>query len=111
MTTRKEKDGMDILADQINKTKAAKEKSQHTPTPWVAVEKEGRRTLLVSGGPRFTGETIGAIDRKENAAFIVRAVNAHEELLEVLYWLLGNSKAGGAQAERISQAIAKAKMK
>jgi len=59
---------------------------KHTPTPWIAVnrgngwyqvgqEPNDEATLLMSLGAEAYGD--------ENAAFIVRAVNSHEDYKEV----------------------------
>lgn len=56
------------------------ETQTHTPTPWKL--DDTRPMVYVMGAD---GETIASFDRRSieeaNAAFIVRAVNAHEELL------------------------------
>lgn len=73
-------------------------KPAHTPTPWLAVKapasehKEGIHWYIEEGSQHATVATIYMLCTKEwtdaNAAFIVRAVNAHEELLEALYQAL-----------------------
>lgn len=52
---------------------------KHTPTPWSLLP---ARTLINIKGP--SSEQIGQIPTSDeaNAAFIVKAVNCHEELLE-----------------------------
>lgn len=75
-----------------------KTKQSHTPTPWkVGMIQEINRGLFreLENGTKPTGILIEEIDdelsdetpikqHKANAAFIVRAVNCHEELLEAL---------------------------
>jgi hypothetical protein len=60
---------------------------QHTPTPWreagIKPKDEGPLTALV-GDINEESVHIGTIRSKEDAAFIVRAVNSHEELLGAL---------------------------
>jgi hypothetical protein len=53
----------------------------NTPTPWkiYEVRDENDNNLLVGGE-----ETIGGIIDDENAAFIIKAVNAHETLVRAL---------------------------
>lgn len=62
--------------------------AKHTPTPWYLLP---ARTLVNIKGPG--GWQIGQIpmDEKANAAFIVRAVNSHEELLEACKRFLESS--------------------
>jgi len=52
-------------------------KPQHTPTPWKHDKRGGdirnKEGMLIASGFRY-----------ENAAFIARAVNAHEEMLNAL---------------------------
>lgn len=55
-------------------------KPQHTPTPIFA-----RSNADESGYALYrNGKCIGMMDDAEDAAFIVRAVNAHDELLQAL---------------------------
>lgn len=57
--------------------------SEHTPTPWCAVKYESGWALI---GPT-SDDKIARVEKTNghaNAAFIVRAVNAHEELLAAL---------------------------
>ncbi len=53
---------------------------QHTPTPWSIIE--GRQLTNIKGP---NGQQVGQLDMRENgkvdAAFIVKAVNCHEELV------------------------------
>lgn len=63
--------------------------AKHTPTPWTLSDKrpceiygheDGDRVMLVEA---FSG-SIDPKEAKANVAFIVRAVNAHDELLATL---------------------------
>lgn len=57
--------------------------NEHTPTPWGAVKYESGWALI---GPT-SDDKIARVEKTNghaNAAFIVRAVNAHEELLAAL---------------------------
>lgn len=68
----------------------------HTPTPWVRDPRSGRTTMVYSDDA--TGSAIAdcapsMVHRSQaeceaNAAFIVRACNAHDELVEALSALL-----------------------
>ncbi len=66
-----------------------KDKNQelsHTPTPWeVGFNKADRTYHIVDC---IGGSTMAFSADEENAAFIVRAVNAHEELLHALKCLV-----------------------
>lgn len=58
--------------------------SQHTPTPWTVTNASSaymEGTIIM--GPDATHEVAG-VWMKENAAYIVKAVNNHERLLEAL---------------------------
>jgi len=102
-----------------------KAEAKHTPTPWkatmVLVSGRGKQSIFrpwitttdgdrgiceifVSGND---GRNITSEDRA-NAAFIVRAVNAHDELLEAVKFLLSTSNTTAAQDEEIRDLIAKA---
>ncbi|CUW85647.1 hypothetical protein N5C66_03720 [Rhizobium pusense] len=90
----------------------------HTPTPWFLneaqdfVKGDGRHiAVLFDGTP--TSPTVK--ERKSNAAFIVRACNAHDELLAALKaardfhdW---NESSVSATARQVVVAIAKAEGK
>ena len=70
--------------------------SKHTPTPWAFCKAktpiEGEFAFgiyaTIDGMPKIIAEAFGRVgkdirpDAAANAAFIVRAVNAHEDLLE-----------------------------
>lgn len=53
-------------------------KPQHTPTPWEAHEDWNKTVELFGGSPPDKSKNITNILSWEDAAFIVRAVNAHE---------------------------------
>ena len=66
--------------------KVVSPKGEHTPTPWNVA-----KARVLQGREHWTIETkngrntpVSAILKEEDAAFIVRAVNSHEELLEAL---------------------------
>lgn len=72
------------------------EKPQHTPTPWKVAESGtwiGGTDNVNSFKAGFLQEIAELRDHhgrgRANAAFIVRAVNAHEELLVILKMVLG----------------------
>ena len=63
----------------------------HTPTPWIVSEDGATiksKWITSFGTPimvaELSGYIIGNRVQKANAEFIVRAVNAHEELVEAL---------------------------
>lgn len=86
-------------------------KPQHTPTPWKIEESYvGARYMVRSAH----GDETAMTRYREDAAFIVRAVNCHEELVEALKgavraieYLSGTTK-HGLIYEAAKQAIAKA---
>lgn len=72
--------------------------TKHTPTPWAIVPTVdctrhnifGRAVNQEYHIGTLQGGSIKDVDiAKANAAFIVRACNAHEELTEALKWALG----------------------
>lgn len=83
----------------------------HTPTPWA---KSGR--LIVS---QKNGFQIADCDCREgledevNAAFIVRTVNSHDELLREVKSYLNDAQSLGYKktAERLQQTISRAEAK
>lgn len=63
----------------------------HTPTPWEFKEKDDEGRFVIIGerdglDVTFVADTIGGLGdaEKANAAFIVKAVNCHDELLAAL---------------------------
>ena len=87
--------------------KPAAQMSKPTPTPW----RVGDAGYTVFGPPNGnpSPETIANTANKLNAAFIVRAVNAHEELVSMLKGeLLDRGDERRYTREEIKQAIAKA---
>jgi len=86
----------------------------HTPTPWTA--KTLKYKALIQGGVYNTdSHSIAVVDScPDDAAFIVRAVNAHEELLaacKAARTYLNLDDAGPELDFQLSQAIAKAESK
>lgn len=106
-------------------------KPQHTPTPW-----DIGRTLITAQTKRWTAEAVQANDFHENrmifadfkfsdegrsrrliakcenfedAAFIVRAVNSHEELLGELKSLVAWVEEDEARAESLERQLNNAK--
>ncbi len=92
-----------------------KPEATHTPTPWkfesasTSFTNRGSEQLLWNGD----GMAIGRAVNPTQATFIVRAVNAHEELLAMLKVALENldDKSGGSLSLDIKEAIAKAEGK
>ncbi len=64
-------------------------KTTHTPTPWKYVEDKSLGDREFGKGETMDGKnTPFSSIKREDAAFIVRAVNSHEELLFALKQLL-----------------------
>lgn len=58
-------------------------KTTHTPTPWK-VEYDTETGINIGSNSELVAKAVKTVSNsKENAAFIVRAVNAHEELVEI----------------------------
>jgi hypothetical protein len=66
---------------------------QHTPTPWNFIDVMGA-CALYAGQMEILNFRNPVPKARANAAFIVRAVNAHEELLENLKWEHSNRMDG-----------------
>lgn len=78
---------------------------KHTPTPWET--KEGR--IYQQGKPGCIAVVQGYENEvAKDAAFIVRAVNAHEELLAALHTAKARLQVAGLGVKDIERAIAKA---
>lgn len=59
----------------------------HTPTPWEVIEEEGYVAAYIDGPePKDVGMISCELNQNglANASFIVRAVNAHEDLVKAL---------------------------
>lgn len=82
----------------------------HTPTPWH-VDEFGRLNTETLAA-KYPSEHLGLINNPEDAEFIVRACNAHEDMLEALKlvatgkpeteletYIIGKVKAAIAKAE------------
>jgi len=72
------------------------EGGSHTPTPWYAAcwSCHAPRTILVNDASRLTGKrVIAECDRDEDAAFIVRACNSHEQLVAALREIINYAEA------------------
>ena len=88
------------------------DKPQHTPTPWHQVDNTGALVIDLNGNVMAhcaVQDELPMTERQANAAFIVRAVNSHEELIEALKevteWLAAScTTSDGAQTEAIKQA-------
>ena len=84
-----------ILDTMLSARKRRGDTMTHTPGPWVA--KSGHnQTILGPNGEALAFTSFGKnIDDKANAAFIVRACNAHEDLLAAARNLLNASRLVG----------------
>lgn len=103
----------------------SKNRAGHTPTPWMIKTglkfAEGRLYICDKDGQRLAlilqnGYQQPSLTKKEaeaNAAFIVRAVNCHEELVEMLRGLATHPslKISVVDMEMIGRLIAKAEGK
>lgn len=89
---------------------------KHTPTPWSYLPHYGSNVIYkmqldIKKGPH---KGIARTIKDTDAAFIVRAVNCHEELLRLLKVCLEEMLADGwshESLEDVEQAIAKAEGK
>lgn len=68
-----------------------KKKTTHTPTPWTTFQSQGENGAITDGNGNVIAEGL----TEENAAFIVRAVNSHEALLEAAKVLVNSIKWSG----------------
>lgn len=92
-------------------------KPQHTPTPWRVAESAAEKDCWYmeaqyqgfNEGPDWTsvGEDDGTFD-KEDAAFIVKAVNCHEALLAACKRARNSLDLDTQAIEQLDHAIAKA---
>jgi hypothetical protein len=85
-------------------------KSEHTPTPWhIEQARDGHFMIHETEGKSGVHEiSLAHVKEERNAAFIVRAVNAHEELLATLRTAKGLMNVQGMDLGFINEAIAKA---
>lgn len=60
----------------------------HTPTPWEIHLDENKNFAIEHKVGASMGEVIATVYEKKDAAFIVQAVNAHEDFVSSLKWLL-----------------------
>src|SRR5271157_3455432 len=93
------------------KTTEVKPEVQHTPTPW--------KVSVHVDGCNFTSYMINEVElagaesdeeAEANAAFIVRAVNAHEELLRVAKFLITLDDDCGREHRRINGLLSDARL-
>jgi len=63
-------------------------KPQHTPTPWTVAKAEPNPRCWHLHGENWRGPYLASVAREANAAFIVRAVNAHEALVQAIEYTL-----------------------
>ena len=61
-------------------------KTERTPEKWYEAKMGNDHQGLIVD--EATGETIAVTYKKENAAFIVKACNLHDELVDALTWLV-----------------------
>ena len=99
---------------------------EYTPTPWTAQERAqdpglGKNKVFITGadGKRVCSLTREADGRtlqeaRDNMEFIVRAVNAHDELVEALRMAIGVLDTDGGYdgtVDELKKALAKAEGK
>jgi hypothetical protein len=83
--------------------------AQHTPTPWEPHEDWNKTVEIFGGDPPDKFKNVTDNLSWEDAAFIVRAVNAHEELLDACKYVLHRLESGKEiVAGKLIHAIAKA---
>lgn len=106
--------------------------SKHTPTPWEISEPGNRDAAEdiwilgafekpteddepgYDGGQKVVAHVTTTPEQEANAALIIRAVNMHDELVNLLKRIsksVGVSGLGGSLPGEIRQAIAKAEVK
>lgn len=88
--------------------------TKHTPTPW----KEGKSSapmtecIILSESGYVIGEVYNCQDNPENtanAAFIVRACNSHDALVEALAQCIDNLQGSGYDLSPYREVLAQAK--
>ena len=86
-------------------------KTQHTPTPW----RTGDTGLTIFGPPNGnpSPKTVATLNmmgpsRREDAAFIVRAVNSHRDMVQFVRDFLEGNVSDAELARRGHRIIAKA---
>lgn len=85
-----------------------KEKATHTPTPWTLdVRRNGVTYVLLDS----LGNEIAEILLRDDAKFIVRAVNAHEVMLEALKEARSVAQCSPEALATINAAIAQAEVR
>lgn len=84
---------------------------KHTPTPWKAslrFQNNLPNDYVITDG-KWGGIAIASSDNEANAAFIVRAVNSHEELLTALKIAVFELSVKSGDKNRIKNAVDRAK--
>lgn len=76
--------------------------TQHTPTPWEDIEGEPYHGIEIIDG---NGHCFMAT--KEDRAFIVRACNSHDALVEALEWVINRQDVTEAIKNYCHLALAK----
>ena len=87
----------------------------HTPTPWFnwGTYHQGRRPTICSKAPGSgysVGSEIASVNTDADAAFIVKAVNSHEELLGELKSLVAWIEEFPERAESMERQLNNAKV-
>jgi len=96
--------------------------SKHTPLPFKVAQTFVENSpptwniYTLRNGKRFNGDCVAVCDNRDDAEFIVRACNCHEELVAACYVALGDLLAQGmprgcSTFNLLSAAIAKAEGK
>jgi hypothetical protein len=94
------------MKKQVNVESTQEPVRTSTPTPW-RIGDAGHTVFGPPNGnpsPTMVAQSV----RKEDAQLIIRAVNAHEELVELVKGLRSFFEEGSHEAKVIDQAIAKA---
>lgn len=84
--------------------------SAHTPTPWYTGEGKAARIVYAQHGFAVADATIyhariePVMEAEENAAFIVRACNAHDDLVAALQAAVARVEIANAEGDPIMSA-------
>lgn len=81
----------------LTKSKATVSVSEHTPTPWKPVKDGALDRMIVDSKGSTIAHVLSETTINKDAAFIVRAVNAHEELMAIVKAIAESFNAGASQ--------------
>ncbi len=90
-------------------------KQQHTPTPWEVIKEDGWDTVYIDGPTLDSRGFVVIPDTTKrayaDAAFIVRAVNSHDDLVEIakamlMFLQMGKELQDRVFADKIREVVA-----